>query len=82
MNKVEVFHRAYEDILNSYYPSRVKMKIKTWLDDTEEGKFITQHSKKPVEVLTLDNPYTSVVTIRIYAYLDEEIEIFWRLKYK
>jgi hypothetical protein len=82
MKKVEVFSMRYDTRVDPYHPSFVKDTIRTWLDTSEEGVFIVQHSKKPVDIMHFDNPCTLESLVVLHAFLDEEIETFWRLKFK
>jgi hypothetical protein len=52
-----------------------------WLE-TEEGKFIKQHSQTPIKIRAMNDPSNYDEKVEIWATLEEKIEIFWRLKFK
>jgi len=74
MKKVKVIHWIYD--------CNTEADVILWFDSSEEGKFIEQHTKKPVEVVRLDNPSDFTTMLTVYAFLDKEIETFWRLKFR
>jgi hypothetical protein len=50
--------------------------------ETEEGKFIKQHSQTPIQIRVMNDPSTYNEKVEIWATLEEKIETFWRLKFK
>ncbi len=86
MKKVEILRHIFDTLAEDLQiPGSFRINqntIRKWLDDSEEGKFIEHFTKKPVEIVRFDNPDCFSTMILIYAYLDEEIETFWRLKFK
>jgi len=83
MKKVEIYRTIQDTLVEDYNNlGRIANIIRKWLDDSEEGAFIEQHTKNPVEVVRYYNPSDFSTQIVIYAYFDEKIETFWRLKFK
>jgi hypothetical protein len=83
MKKVEIYRTIQDTLAEDYNnPGRIANIIRKWLDDSEEGMFIEQYTKKPIEVVRYYNPSDFRTQIMIYAYFDEKIETFWRLKFK
>jgi hypothetical protein len=83
MKRVEILHYTFDTLVEDYHnPNRIPDTMKEWLAETEEGKFIEQHTKKPVQFVCWHNPLDFRSMIMMYAYFDEEIETFWRLKFK
>lgn len=83
MKKIEIVHTEFDTLAEDAYSStRTQEIIERWLDKSDEGMFIQQHTKQPVQIVRFDDPYTFRTMILMYAYFDEEIETFWRLKFK
>jgi len=83
MKKVEIYRTIQDTLVEDYNNlGRIANIIRRWLDDSEEGAFIERYTKKPVEVVRYYNPSDFRTQIVIYAYFDEKIETFWRLKFK
>jgi len=79
MKKIEVISF---DISNDFnYPNIAEKTIELWLE-TEEGKFIKQHSQTPIEMRVMNNPNFYNERVELWATLEEKIETFWRLKFK
>jgi hypothetical protein len=79
MKKVEVISF---DISNDFnYPNIAEKTLLIWLE-TEEGKFIKQHSQTPIKIRVMNDSSNYNEKVEIWATLEEKIETFWRLKYK
>lgn len=79
MKKVEVISF---DIGNDFnYPNIAEKTIEWWFE-TEEAKFIKQHSQTLIQIRVMNDPSTSIKRVKLWATLEEKYETFWRLKYK
>lgn len=84
MKKIEVASFSIDELLYIYQPSvsnKVNKVVDVWLN-TEEGKFVKQHSLQPLETVWYNDAITFITNIKVFAVLDEDKEIFWRLKFK
>lgn len=89
MKKIEVFRITIADSsMDIYEPHRGTSDIVTvrnwtnnWLE-SEEAKFLTEHSSTPIERVEHKNHEKFETHIIFQATLDEKIETFWRLKFK
>ena len=81
MKKVEVFNGSFDMGLDSYHKDLAKKVIKLWMAG-EEAKFILDYTYKPLETTYTKDMYEYRIVLKVYAYLDEQIETFWRLKFK
>ena len=79
MKKVEVI--SFDIGFNYCTPNITEKTLLIWLE-TEEGKFIKQHSQTPIQIRVMNDPSTYNEKVAIWATLEEKIEIFWRLKFK
>jgi len=72
---------SFNDGIDFSYPKFVEKTIELWLE-TEEGQFIKQYTKTPIDIRIVKNPHIYNDTIEVWATLDEKHETFWRLKFK
>ena len=79
MKKVEVYSAKIDSA--DLYSNLLEKTLLIWLE-TEEGKFIKQHSQTPIKIRVMNDPSTYNEKVEIWATLEEKIETFWRLKFK
>jgi hypothetical protein len=80
MKKVKVFTLTIDALLDGYNKFFQKRIIDTWMS-SEEYKFIERNSISIEQVKIKDHDRLGVI-ISYYAVMDEQIETFWRLKFK
>ena len=81
---VEVFRITQSTLLAMYETRYVTSMINNWFK-TDEGLFVINHTIEPVKIVKEhcnSAPLIDEVVISLFAVFDEEIETFWRLKFK
>jgi len=82
MKRVEVCAISVIDMIRHLYQTVEGYPgVYQWLE-TEEGKFITKHSKRELQVLTQRDYEQNSMVVKVYAILDGPTETFWRLKFR
>ena len=78
------WHDLMTDVTGLYHirPLDKSKKIYQLWFETEEGKFIKQHSQTPIQIRVMNDPNTFNEKVELWATLEEKIETFWRLKFK
>lgn len=79
MKKVKVL--SFVENNDFSYPKFVERTIELWLK-TEEGQFIKQYTKTPLDIRIMKSPSDYNDRIEVWATLEEKYETFWRLKFK
>lgn len=80
MKKVEVFTLVMDALLEDYNSSHSKRIIDSWFD-SEEYKFLERNSVS-IEFFRIPNHDRFEIIFSFYAIMDEQIETYWRLKFK
>jgi hypothetical protein len=80
MKKIQIFYIKIEALTELFKRSVEKEIIDNWMS-SEEYKFIEKNSTS-IEKVEIPNHDRFETIIFYYAVMDEQIETFWRLKFK